>query len=310
MINIQPIDLHSVRDGEIINGLIYITDYTPKTDAAGKAPIYGTCHYYGKTIGFKICDEYLQNNLNINNLVGAIALIKGNVDSYNDKIELTLTEINFQHGVTDINIFYKRVDVESVFKSFVQFVNSNLTQPAATLLFGIFQKENLFDPFKVTWAGAKMHDAQIGGLMNHTMKMLRLARTLIENDSRLAPWADLLYLSIILHVIGKVLEIEDGVYTGLSYISHRVFGAEITMRNKDEIVVTFGEKFYYDIISVQLGHHGEFADKPVTIWAYIVHLIDMLEAHTTGFLDKLENGDFKTKNGQKTVYVNSSNLVV
>ena len=59
--------------------------------------------------------------------------------------------------------------------------------------------------------------------------MLRLARTLIENDSRLAPWADLLYLSIILHDIGKVLEIEDGVYIELSYISHRVLGAEITM---------------------------------------------------------------------------------
>ncbi len=70
--------------------------------------------------------------------------------------------------------------MESVFNSFVQFVNINLTQPAATLLFGVFQKENLFDPFKVTWAGGKMHDAQIGGLMNHTMKMLRLARTLIE----------------------------------------------------------------------------------------------------------------------------------
>ncbi len=96
MINMQPIDLRNVKDGETINGLIYITDYTPKTDAASKVPIYGTCHYYGKTMGFKIWDEYLQNIFNINNLVGAIALIKGNVESNNDKIELTLTEINFQ----------------------------------------------------------------------------------------------------------------------------------------------------------------------------------------------------------------------
>jgi 3'-5' exoribonuclease len=307
----QPIDLRNLKDKDLVSGLIYIQDYTKKTDPVSKAPLNGTMYFYGKTMGFKLWDKNLQNIFNTNDLIGSIIEVEGDVGTYNDKMELTVSKASFDHGIVDVNLFFKSVEVETLFGQFVEFVNTNLTQSALTVLLGIFQSGNLFDPFKVTWAGAKMHDAQVGGLMNHTMKMLRLAKTMVENDSRLAPYTDLLYLNIILHDIGKVNEIgEGGIYTPNSFVTHRAMGAEITVQNKAAIVAAFGETFYYNIISVQLGHHGEFADKPTSIWAYIIHLIDMLECHTTGFLDMLDNGNFKVKNGQRTVYVNNSNLVV
>jgi hypothetical protein len=309
----QPIDLINLKDKDVVSGLIYVQDYTKKLDPVSKAPLNGSIYFYGKSMGFKIWDKAIQNIFNQNELTGSIIAIEGDVGVYNDKMELTVSKATFDHGITDVNIFFKSVEVETVFGQFVEFVNTNLTQTAVTILLGVFQAENLFDPFKVTWAGKKMHDAQVGGLMNHTLKMLRLAKTLIDNDNRLAQWSDLVYLSIVLHDIGKVNEIgEGGIYTDNSFVSHRAMGVEITVRNKDSIVAAYGETFYYHIIAVQLGHHGDYADKPTTIWALIIHLIDMLESQVTGFLDKMDNGDFKMKNGQKTVWIGSNmpNLVV
>ena len=68
--------------------------------------------------------------------------------------------------------------------------------------------------------------------------------------------------------------------------------------------------FYYEIVSVLQGHHGEFGDAPVTVLAYIVHLIDMLDSQTTGIFDKIESNDVVTRANNMTVMVNGKYLVV
>lgn len=304
----QPIDLSSIKDGEKVSGLLYITDYSKKLDMSSRAPLYGTVHHFGKTVKFKIWDAQLQSIFNSNELVGAIIHAEGVISAYKDNLEVALTTIRFDHGVTDTNLFYKSVDVENVFNRFVDFVNTNLSQQGVAVLTHVFQTEGLFEPFKTTWAGAKMHDAQVGGLMHHTLKMLNIAKTLLENDNRLAEWSDLLLLGIIFHDIGKVFEMDEGgIYTLNSFVTHRTMGVEIITKYKTEISDVYGETFYYHILAIQQGHHGEHGDKPTTIWAYIVHLIDMVEAHVTGFLDKFENGEYKVRNGQKTVWMGTDN---
>ena len=60
-----------------------------------------------------------------------------------------------------------------------------------------------------------MHDAQIGGLLNHTMKMMRIAKVVYQNEPRmeqLENYKDMLYLGVILHDIGKIYEMNYGVY--------------------------------------------------------------------------------------------------
>jgi 3'-5' exoribonuclease len=309
---VLPIDLYDLTVGSKVSGLLYVQSYTKKPEGTvSKAPLNGSALFQGKSLTFKMWDHGLQNIFNTNELTGSIIQVVADVGTYLDKLELTLQEIKFDHGFNNVSAFFKSVDVDAVFAKFVEFVNTNMSQTAVNILMTIFNSQSLFDPFKVTWAGSKMHDAQVGGLMNHTLKMLRIAKTLVENDPRLEPWADMIYLNIVLHDIGKVGEIGvGGVYTDDSFVSHRAMGAEITVQNKAAIVAAYGTTYYYHIIAVQLGHHGEFADKPTTIWAYLIHLIDMLEAHTTSFLDKMSTGDFKIKNGQKTIWTGEGNLVV
>lgn len=307
-----PIDLTQVVEGRTEKGLLYVTDYTKKLDPASRAPLYGTAHYRGKSMGFKIWDARYQNIFNTNDLTRSIIEVIADVGVYKENVELTLKEINFNHGFTDVTVFYKSVDIDGVFGEFTSFVNTNLSQEAIIVLSTIFKNEDLYGKFKITWAAMKMHDAQVGGLMNHTVKMLKLAKALIENDSRLAQWSDLIYLSIIFHDIGKVLELEEGgAYTKNSFVGHRTLGVEILVRQRDIVVQQFNEAFYYHILEVITGHHGaDYGDAPKTVWAYIVHLIDMLDSQVTGFLDRISNGELKERNGNSAIWYNGSYLIV
>jgi 3'-5' exoribonuclease len=307
---VLPIDLLAIKDGDKVEGLIFISSYIKKLDPTSRAPLNGLAYYHGKTLGFKMWDGNLQNIFNTNNLEGSIVKVTGEVGTYNTKTELTVTSVSFDHGFTDKTAFFKSVDVPVVFQTFVDFINTSLSQNAVALVSHIFSAEALFDPFKTTFAGARMHDAQVGGLMNHTMKMLNIAKVLVANDERLAPYADLLYVNIILHDIGKVKELDFTTYTLNSFVTHRTMGMEYIIPHKDKVIELFSETFYYHILAVQQGHHGEYGDKPTTIWAYIIHLIDMVESQTTAFLDKLSVGEIKVKNGQKTVWNNGTDLVV
>lgn len=307
----NKVDLLSIINGQNVYGKLFIQDFSPKTDATSKAPMKGSIHYKGKTVGFKVWDKVLQDVFVEQDLKGKVILASGTVDNYKDVLEVTIKQIHLVLVDEPIDGYLKQADISVLWGKFSQFINTELSEGVASVLSEVFKRENLFHLFQVTWAAKSKHDAQKGGLLNHTYKMLRLAKTMVENDARLAEYKDILYFGIIMHDIGKVYEISDtGAYTNISYNTHRFLGAEILAKHRDLVIASLGEKFYYDIISIQLGHHGEFGDKPTTIWAYLVHLIDMLECHTTIFLDDLEAGRVSEKNGNKTVFANGSNLVV
>lgn len=290
-----PIDLHNLAIGQQLNGLIYIQSYTKQLNPESKAPGNGKAVFQGKTVNFKVWKGPTQDILNNGDYEGQIAAISGVVTSYRDELDITISTIDFAHGFTDLGAFYKSVDVPKLWGDFGAFVGTHLSREATNVLNAVFGDAKVLEAFKVTWAGAKMHDAQVGGLMNHTFKMLRIAETLVQNDVRLEPEKDLLYISIIVHDIGKILEIgSGGIYTSNSFVGHRTLGLEIIARHRETIVSNFNETFYYKVLSVIQGHHGaEFGDAPTTVIAQIVAFIDMLESQTTSFLDKIENKDYR-----------------
>lgn len=311
MVNPNPINLNDLVVGAAVNGHLLVSSYTAKPEnSTSKAPMNGKAYLKGKVVTFKTWDAVINKMFAENNLTGGIIEVTGTVGFYGGANEITLTRAIIPEGDIDINPFYKSVDIDTVFGQFINFANANLSSAALTVLGGIFGTEGLYEPFKLTFAGAKMHDAQVGGLMNHTLKMLRIALTLIENDPRLDMWKDMILLNIILHDIGKIYELKGPTYTMHSFVTHRTMGLEITVRNKELISSNLGESFYYHILAVQQGHHGDYGDAPTTIWAYLIHLVDMLECNTTGFLDNMERGDYKLTNGQKTVWNHGKDLVV
>jgi 3'-5' exoribonuclease len=98
-----------------------------------------------------------------------------------------------------------------------------------------------------------LHDACVGGLANHVIKMLKLARTLVDNDERLLPYSDLIYVGIVCHDIGKIREFDMGNHVKNCFISHSEYGCEMMYEIKDYIVSLFDEAFFYRLLSIIRG---------------------------------------------------------
>lgn len=173
-------------------------------------------------------------------------------------------------------------------------------------LLNVLLSQGVFAKFKTEFAASKVHDAQKHGLMHHTLKMVDIYNKVKVMYPKLYRKLDnnFMVIAIVLHDVGKIYEYEDGKRTKYSYGTHHLFGIEIIHNHKDYIISRFGEDFYYRLQSVILQHHGEFGERPQTIEAYVIHLIDMLESRMQMLEESLpiegdylsvEFGKFKVK---------------
>lgn len=134
-------------------------------------------------------------------------------------------------------------------------------------------------------AAISHHDSIIGGLAHHTLKMLRILVSIIKNNAYLLDYIDVLTVGIFVHDIGKVFEYNELEMAPYWYANHRVQAVEYLVRFKDEIIALYDEKFYRQLQSIIVGHHGDYGDRPTTIAAGIVHYIDTAESQITELID-------------------------
>ena len=161
----------------------------------------------------------------------------------------------------------------------------------------------LNDLMKASYAATKHHDNLRGGLVNHTLKMLRYAEVLVNQSGAL--WSenkDLIYTGIVLHDIGKVQELGGGAYTKNSFVSHRVMGIEYLALKKQPICELIGVNNYYRLLSIIEGHHDRWATPANTVWAYAIHLIDALDALVTGVNDMNTRGELSVSSSGDAYY--------
>lgn len=312
------LDLTALQEGMVLSdSVVYLQGYKKRAYADGKKfYIAGTFVNQNASIPFKIWDAALVDALSTTDVAGRVVKITGSVTSYQNSLEVKVQSIDPQDSVEQefpkVN-FLKTVDVKTVYDDFVNMINTKLSEKGVQVLMTIFKTEKLFGRFKEEFAGSKMHDAQVGGLLNHTTKMLHIAEAVANNDKRLAAipdYLDLLYLGVILHDVGKVHEMNMGVYQPNSFVTHRTLGVEMVCRYKEQIVSAYDEKFFYQILAILQGHHGEYGDKPTTVMSYLIHLIDMVESTITGILDKIDNNDTNSFAGAQTVYAHDGYLTI
>ena len=136
------------------------------------------------------------------------------------------------------------------------------------------------------------HDGKVGGLLNHIRKLLRYAEVAMTEYELLHTMSpeerDLVVLGLVVHDFGKMLELKNGAYTDISIVPHTYLGIEIISKYKDLIEQTYNEMFYRELQAIILEHHGEFGERPKTVYAYLVHVIDLLDSKVSGLQRKVE----------------------
>ncbi|WP_303753742.1 3'-5' exoribonuclease YhaM family protein [Enterococcus sp. S86.2] len=142
-------------------------------------------------------------------------------------------------------------------------------------------------------AAKRNHHAFAGGLAYHTVSMLRLAKAIVKEYPELNP--SLLYAGVILHDLGKVIELSGPMSTEYTLVGNLVghlvlVDEEIT---KACITLKFDEN-EEDIVVLRhmvLAHHGllEYGSpvRPRIMEAEILHQIDNLDASMQMMLTSL-----------------------
>ena len=143
-------------------------------------------------------------------------------------------------------------------------------------------------------AAKSMHHARVGGLLEHSVSCLRIARHLAD----LYPVdRDLLIFGAIFHDVGKVRELswDKGAFaytTEGRLLGHVVLGERLVSAYIDALP-DFPEDLRLRISHTLIAHQGETEygspERPKTLEALLVHLIDNLDARSAMYTETTTN---------------------
>jgi 3'-5' exoribonuclease len=147
-------------------------------------------------------------------------------------------------------------------------------------------------------AGVKAHHAYHGGLLEHIVTLMDVAKKICEVYQELN--ADLLLCGVFLHDLGKIREMSGE--TALQYtdegqlIGHLIIGVEMLSEKIREAAAARDEPFpselEWRLKHMIISHHGtyEFGSPklPMTPEAVALHLIDNLDAKIFEFTQAIQ----------------------
>lgn len=140
------------------------------------------------------------------------------------------------------------------------------------------------------WSAAeKIHHNLYGGLLYHTFRMIQSAQCLSKVYSAVSK--ELLYGAVAVHDIGKLAELETTQLGNAEYtvqgslFGHTAIGMMMIDRARIELGIT--EEAVTDLLHCIAAHHGKMewgaASKPATLEAYLLHMIDNIDAKVYQF---------------------------
>jgi 3'-5' exoribonuclease len=185
----------------------------------------------------------------------------------------------------DADAFQPRTkeDIEELWTRMKEVVEALENAQMKRLLTAILDDEKIARDFKRCPAAVNYHQSYIGGLLEHTVKILEMGVFVCEQYPRLN--RDLLLAGIILHDIGKTREMKyDGPFEYTDpgkLLGHLVIGV-MMIQEKMRDLPDFPEDLRDVLYHLILSHHGEYEwgspKLPMTPEALALHHLDNLDA--------------------------------
>lgn len=227
---------------------------------------------------------------------GDVVRIRSRAASFRNTIQLSITDVcRIEDSEIDPGDYSpsSRRDIESMFADLKAFI-SKIKDPAiGRLLAEFFADEEVARKFKLAPAAKGFHHVCIGGLLEHTLSVVRLLESAADHFQGVD--RDLLIAGGILHDIGKINEMSSEKmieYTDEGrLIGHVVMGLEMLDR-KIAAIPGFPEQTALMLRHILLSHHGELEfgspKRPKTVEALIIHFMDDLDAKVNAFQNHIE----------------------
>jgi 3'-5' exoribonuclease len=224
--------------------------------------------------------------------------VYGDVTSFNGALQVNVKRVRKcapgEYDEREYMPVSKR-DIEEMYGELVGFIGSVKNTYLNTLLNNIFVKDTVFaERFKKASAAKTVHHGFIGGLLEHTLGVVKLCDYYCGAYPVLN--RDLLITAAICHDMGKTREISAfplNDYTDEGqFLGHIVMGAEMIGERAREIE-GFPPMLEMELKHCLLSHHGEYEfgspKKPAIVEAVALNFADNTDAKMETFAEILES---------------------
>ena len=220
---------------------------------------------------------------------GDILDIEGHASTYRNRIQLTLTNLKVADDVGDPSLFLESTanDVNEMMRALQTIFKGMHDGPLKALVNKFLSDRHFISLFKKAPAAKNFHHNYIGGLLEHTLSVCQMSRTLSKHYGQLD--GDLLVTGAFLHDIGKVRELKydrqiDYTDEG-RLLGHLVLGVAM-VEEKVLGLDAFPQEQGILVKHLILSHHGQFEfgspKRPKFLEAFALHLIDDMDAKMNG----------------------------
>lgn len=222
--------------------------------------------------------------------------VRGQATLYQGKIQLRVQDVSFVDGKTvEAGDFLPKspYDADAMAEELVAILRSMKNPHLRALVEAFFADAAFMDLLKQAPAGKTIHHPYLGGLLEHTLSLLKLILKVVENYRGID--VDLLLTGGFLHDIGKVYEFSFDravEYTDRGQLlGHLVMEVEL-VGEKIKAIPNFPEGLALLVKHMIISHHGslEFGSPrvPQTLEAVILHYLDDLDGKIQSIQGLLE----------------------
>ena len=189
-------------------------------------------------------------------------------------------------------------DIEKMYRETLEILASIENDDVRTLISEFVKDKDLMKSFCTAPAAMQMHHNYLGGLLEHTLNMLNVAKALFPLYPKIQK--DLVLAAIFLHDIAKTSELSYRVGIGYTdqgqLLGHITQGVQMVTRQADKLAAEgkpINQTILDCLLHIIISHHGvpEFGavKVPATPEAYMVHYIDNLDAKINQTTSLIEN---------------------
>jgi len=291
------IDVNNVNVGETIVGAFLIQSVDIKKTNAGKDFLdLNLVNRFGE-INAKLwdCNQEIADKI----IGESMLVIQGDIREWNGMKQISIQKFRQLKDEDGVPLSYlilsSSEDNHQMFHELIKYIELIKDKDLNLLV------TTIVDHYKdklLYYSGSKQHHhAYHGGLLEHTLHMIRDAISIVKNRKNIEINLDLLLSGIILHDIGKIKELTmDKFCSNREYsVSGELLG-HITIGIKE--IEIFAEKLNIDnykkelVQHMLLSHHyePEFGSprRPMFIEAELLHYLDMLDTKLF-MLNKIQN---------------------
>lgn len=229
---------------------------------------------------------------------GDVVGVRGNAESYENRMQVRIEKI-VRLSETEVEmadlIPTTKADREDLLACLERLLGGIQDACLGRLVKAVMAREGFKEAFCKAPAAKGVHHNYIGGLLEHTVSVLKAVDALYPVFINYGLNRDILIAGAFLHDIGKIVEYSyarmiditaPGRLLGHVYISSQIVDEEIAH------LEGFPEELRLQLIHTILSHHGELEygspKVPMTREAMFLHMADDLDAKMAGFAAIIE----------------------